>query len=165
MRDDNKSALESLLAGYDDKVAAEKADAKNRAGRVHDFEAAFAALCTATIRPAFEEFGRALEAHGHHFRVIERERYIDLDGKIRRSAIELEIRPKSGGEYRYDAVRSTPSMSVTSYPEREELVFIERKASPSSGEHAFPRGSCRPDRLSKELVEEHLISVAKEIFN
>ena len=53
------------------------------------------------MRPAFEEFGRVLEAHGHHFRVIERERYIDLDGRIRRPAIELEIRPKSGGEHAF----------------------------------------------------------------
>ena len=116
------------------------------------------------IRPAFEEFGRALETHGHHFRVIERERYVDLDGRIRRSAIELEIRPRKGGERRYDAEQSTPSLSVISYPEHEEVRFIERKASPSSGDHEFPRGTCRIDQLSQALVDQHLISVAAEIF-
>ncbi len=164
MRGKSKSALEGLLDSYDDKVAAEEAAAKNRAEGVHEFEAAFAELCANAIRPAFEEFGRALEAHGHHFRVIERERYIDLDGRIRRSAIELEIRPKSGGKYRYDAAKSTPSLSVTSYPEREEVMFIERKASASSGDHEFPRGTCRIEQLGRELVEEYLISVAAEIF-
>jgi len=119
MQGKTKSDLEVLLAGYDDRIAADHAAAENRAGRIHGFEAAFAELCAA---PAFEEFGRVLEAHGHHFRVIERERYIDLDGRIRRPEIELEIRPKSGGEHRYDAVRSTPSLAVTSYPECEEVV-------------------------------------------
>lgn len=164
MRDETRSTLEGLLDTYDGQMAAEKAAARNRTQAVHDFEAKFASLCAATIRPVFEEFGRALEAHGHHFRVIERERYIDLDGKIRRSAIELEIRPRSPGQDKYDAARSTPSLSVTSYPERQEVVFIERKASPASGEHAFPRGSCAIDRLSKELVEEHLIGVAEQTF-
>lgn len=130
----------------------------------HEFEAAFAEGFAAAIRPAFEEFGRALEAHGHRFRVIERERYIDLDGRIRRSAIELEVRPKTGGQRRYDAERSTPSLSVTSFPEHEEVRFVERKASASSGEHEFPRGTCRIEQLSRELVEEHLVGVAAEIF-
>ncbi len=164
MHTKTKSTLEGLLDTYDDKMAADKAAARNRGDAFHEFEAAFASLCAATIRPVFEEFGRALEGHGHHFRVIERERYIDLDGNIRRSAIELEIRPRVDGQDKYDAARSTPSLSVTAYPEREELVFIERKASPESGEHVFPRGSCAIDRLSKVLVEEHLIGVAEQIF-
>ena len=163
MRDQARSTLKGLLATYDDQMAADKAAARDRGEAFHEFEAAFASLCAATIRPVFEEFGRALETHGHHFRVIERERYIDLDGKIRRSAIELEIRPRSDGQ-KYDVARSTPSLSVTAYPERQELVFVERKASPASGEHAFPRGSCSIERLSKELVEQHLIGVAEQIF-
>ena len=164
MRGDPKSALEGLLAGYDDKVAAEEAAAENRATGIHEFEAAFATASTDTIRPTFEEFGRALAAHGHHWRIIERERYIGLDGKMRRSAIELEIRPRSVAGNRYDVGHSTPSLSVTSFPEHEEVRFIERKTSPSSGEHEFPRGSCKIGQLSKELVDEHLIGVAAEIF-
>ena len=53
---------------------------------------------------------------------------------------------------------------MTSYPERKELVFIERKASPASGEHAFPRGSCGIGQLSKKLVEEHFMGIAEQIF-
>ena len=164
VRRQDKSALEGLLDSYDDKVAAEEVAERGRDRDIREFEEAFAEVCGSAVRPALEEFGRALEAHGHHFRVIERERYIDLNGRIRRSAIELEIRPKSGGERRYDADQSTPSLSVTSYPESEEVMFIERKASASSGEHEFPRGTCRIDQLSKELVDGHLIAVAAEIF-
>ena len=164
MRGQAKSALEGLLDSYDAKVAAEQAAERGRDLDIREFEEAFAEACGSAVRPAFEEFGRALEAHGHNFRVIERERYIDLNGRIRRSAIELEIRPKSSGERRYGAHQLTRSLSVTSYPEREEVMFIERKSSPSSGEHEFPRGTCRVDHLSKELVDEHLIAVAAEIF-
>ena len=164
MRDKTRSTLEGLLDTYDSQMAAEKAAMRDRGDALRAFEAAFASLCTATIRPVFEEFGRALDAHGHHFRVIERERYIDLDGKIRRSAIELEIRPKSDSQ-KYDAACSTPGLSVTAYPERDEVVFIERKASAASGEHDFPRGSYAIERLSKELVEEHLIGVAEQVFS
>ena len=164
MRGETKSKLRGLLESYDDKMAADAAAAKDRDVSVREFEAAFAKACEASVRPAFEAFGHVLEAHGHHFRVIERERYIDLEGRIRRSAIELEIRPKSAQEARYDAVQSTPSLSVTAYPEREEVVFVERKASPASGDHEFPRGACRVEQLSSELVDEYLISVAAEIF-
>ena len=161
---ETKSTLKELLDSYDDKIAAEEATSKDRTRGVREFEAAFAKACADTIRPAFEEFGRTLEERGHHFRVIERERYIDLEGRIRRAAIELEIRPKTTSEDRYDAARSTPSLSVTSYPEHKQAMFIERKASPSSGDHEFPRGAFQVEQLSKQLVDEHLIRVAAEIF-
>lgn len=164
MKSDVRDQLTNLIGAYDAKLAeAERVEDAKRAAH-EAFPKRFAALKTATIRPALEEFAEVLNGSGHEAAVNEQEESSSTAGGIKWAAISLRIVPKP------HAHRSTPTnpsaVEVTFSANRNDgkITVSSTNTMSSAGGSLGKRASYEVESVTADVIAEHVLQTLKEAF-
>ena len=165
MKEKTESALKRVMTAYDDKLGKQKGERDQEVSAQEHFLAEFEKTAAQLIRPTFEQFGEALKAHGHEYRIIETPRTVNDRGRRGMASIELEIRPKDADFTNYNPVSGVPSLSVICDEVRGELRFHECTMGPGRGGHSGTRASYKLAQITTDLIEYHLLALVEQVLD
>jgi hypothetical protein len=93
LREENKARLDDVMARYEKRLA-EIRRRQQRTHELHDvFIGEFEQLLDAAIRPAMDDVGAALRAHGHDYELSPTQGYTDTRGSMHRTQITMRVYP------------------------------------------------------------------------
>jgi hypothetical protein len=159
MADHMREALSKLLDVYD---ARRRSDVE-REQKAKDEEARFlrdfAELRRSVIRPVFEAAGAMLEERGHRYSIAEQEFLAGPEGRISEAGITMRIVPSGTKAPLHEDQRSL-SIATRHY---NRTVWINSGESSGSGGLAGAKGAHSLDKVTRQLIEEELISFVARV--
>lgn len=159
MADHMREALTKLLDVYD---ARRRGDLE-REQRAREEEASFlknfAELRRGVIRPVFEAAGAMLEERGHRYSIVEHEFAASSEGRISEAGITMRVVPSGTKAPLHEDQRSL-SITTRHY---NKTVWINSGESAGSGGLAGSKGAFALEKVTRQLVEEELISFVARV--
>ena len=123
----------------------------------------FQAVREAVIRPAMEEVGKYLKDRGHGYRISEREKSIDHQGRTQDANIEMSIFPDDikGASYTED---STPSISFIATKYKKIIWGHRSTMMPGRGGSSGSFGEFNPAEIQRDMVEREIFVLLEKVF-
>jgi hypothetical protein len=119
----------------------------------------FAELRRSVIRPVFEAAGAMLEERGHRYSITEQEFTSGTEGRITEAGISLRI-VASGTKAPLHEDQRSLTITTRHY---NKTVWINSGESSNSGGLAGAKGAHALDKVTRELVEEELLTFVRRV--
>jgi hypothetical protein len=170
VREENKARLDEVLARYEKRLA-EMRRRQTLAHELHDvFIAAFEQILDGAIKPAMEDVGAALRAHGHDYELSPTQGYTDVRGRTHRTQLTMRVYPSGIPRSLFNST-STPYVAFAADWLDRRVVVIESTLIPL-GASKTPRGSGtwgkRGDytlkQLTPHMIEREIVDVLTGVF-
>lgn len=164
MDEETKQRIDSLLNNYEKKLAEDKKQQEEAAALMDAFLERFTELRSTVIRPVLETIGREMTAHGHDYKVEERdEKYIMGEGKQDAAAI-FRLYPKRADGKTYNS-SNAPMLSFVCTTYQNKIEVHSYNTAPSKGMTGQLIGAYNPQEITPDLVEKIVMEVIQEIFS
>jgi hypothetical protein len=170
VREENKARLVEVLTLYEKRLA-EMRRRQALAHEMHDaFITAFEQILDGAIRPAMDDAGAALRAHGHDYELSPTQGYTDIRGRMHRTQLTMRIYP-AGIPRSLFISTSTPYVAFAADWLARRVAVLESTLIPL-GASKLPRGNGtwgkRADYTLKQLtphaIEREIVDVLTAVF-
>ena len=162
MKDDAKAQLATILGTYDQKLAdRERREAAVRAAHAA-FPERFAALKRDVLRPALEEFAKALNAHGHDVTTREQDESSSTAGGVTSAAIALRIVPKPFANKSGDSTSSCIEITFSANRNEQKITVSSTNTIVNARGTLGKRGEYELPAVTPEVVAGHVLQTLAE---
>jgi len=170
VRDENKARLDEVMARYEKRLA-EMRRRQQLAHELHDaFIDEFEQLADGAIRPAMEDVGAALKAHGHDYDISTTQGYTDTRGRMHRTQITMRVYP-TGIQRSLFSSTSTPYVAFAADWLDKRIAVLEytllplgaSKTTPGNG-RSGKRATRTLPQLTPSAIEREIVDVLTAVF-
>jgi len=159
MAEPMQDALTKLLDVYDARKRGDAEREERNRDEAAAFLARFSELRRDVVRPVFEAAGALLEARGHRYSVVEQE-FSGAVGHIVEAGISLRVAPGGIRTPVHDDQRAL-SLATRHY---NRTVWINSGDSPTSGGVAGAKGAYALEKVTRQLVEEEVVTFVARLL-
>jgi hypothetical protein len=170
VRDENKARLDEVMARYEKRLA-DIRRRQMRAQELHDsFIAELEQALDGAIRPAMDDVGAALRAHGHDYEISATQGYTDTQGRVHRTQLTMRVYP-AGIQRSLFTSTSTPYVAFAGDWVDKRVAVLESTLLPLAASKLAP-GNGRSGRralyalkqLTPPVVEREIVDVLTDVF-
>lgn len=144
---------------------------QERAREQHDaFIGEFEKAIDEAIRPAMEDVGAALRAHGHEYDIVATQGYTDTRGRAHRTQVTMHVYPAGIPRSLFNST-TTPYVAFAADWLDRRIAVLEYTLIPLGGSklpHASPRSGKRAAHLLTDLtpsvIEREIVDVLTMVF-
>ena len=158
MKEEDKTHLESIMKGFEQKLAKSKEAKERRQCEEDIFFMEFKRVRTEVIRPAMEDIGKELHARDHNFQILE----IGDERSKRDAKITMSITIGGVPTSAY-APENTASVSFSYAGHTTIAVHAITPIKNRSG-FAEQGGNYAVSEITTDLVQKKILEVLEEVF-
>jgi hypothetical protein len=163
MRPEIEREFQRLLEQHDREFLRSVSPAAERVLREQEFDRHFRERISDIVEPIMAKARALMRDHGVHAEIVVTQRRTEPDGKITPSGIAFEFQVLTDAEAQGFPV-TMPTLAFIAEPGSESVLVHENSMLPFFGGHIGVVDHCTLDTLTGELVEKHLLAVAKKVL-
>ena len=160
MGDKLKAELDAIFSSHERATALIARQVEDKDQRERQFIARFEALRESLIKPVFQEVGELVKARGYDYRIESWDERRDESGRPEGPQVEICFLTER------DAASKGPHPRFTIIAEKyaSRLRFKESTVTPGRTGRSGEAGETTLDALTRDLLEERLVALLREVF-
>ena len=163
MRRDTERQFRELLEQHDREFLRSVTPSAERTLREQEFDRQFHERTKDVTEPIMTKLSALMHDHGLQSAIVVTQRHTEPDGKITPSSIAFEFRVLTDPETHGFPI-TTPTLAFIADPATSTVLVHENSILPFFGGHVGVIGQCAFDDLTGELVEKHLLAIARKVL-
>ena len=163
MRENTERQFRELLEQHDREFLRFVTPRSERALRELEFDRRFHEHTKNVIEPIMTKLRALMHDHGLQSEIVVTQRHTESHGKITPSSIAFEFRVLTDPETHGFPI-TTPTLAFIADPANSNVLVYENSILPFFGGHVGVVDQCAFDDLTGELVEKHLLAVARKVL-
>lgn len=163
MRKETERQFRQLLEQHDHEFLKSVTPSAERTLRQQEFDLRFHERSNDVIQPIMTKLRALMHDHDLQSEIVVTQRRTESDGKITPSGIAFEFRVLTDPETHGFPV-TTPTLAFIADPANNTVLVHENSILPFLGGHVGVIDQCALDDITGELVEKHLLAVARKVL-